>query len=321
MLKVRQTEDAKNIVTLLKAAGETTRLRLLALLTEGELSVKDFTEILGQSQPRVSRHLKLLVDAQLITRHAEGAWAYFRLSDAGPGKSLNDWLFQIVDPASTEIRRDREKLGALRDTQREQANAYFAKIAADWDKLRSLHAPDHAVEQAIIELAGDGQGRLMLDLGTGTGRMLELLGGRYENAIGIDSSREMLSIARSKIDAAGLNNVQVRLRDITDISDHAGTADLVVIHQVLHYFDDPAIALVPAAECLQPDGALLVIDFAPHDHEFLRTEQAHRRLGLSDAQMEIWARAAGLEVSQVRRFPSDSEDGLTVCLWRLERRN
>lgn len=321
MLKARPTENAQNIVTLLKAAGETTRLRLLALLTEGELSVKDFTEILGQSQPRVSRHLKLLVDAQLITRHAEGAWAYFRLSDSGPGKALNDWLFQIVDPASPDLKRDREKLLAVREGHREQANAYFAKIASDWDKLRSLHAPDSAVEQAIIDLAGDGQGRLMLDLGTGTGRMLELLGGRYQHAIGIDSSREMLAIARSKIDAAGLSNVQVRLRDITDIGDHAGTADLVVIHQVLHYFDDPAIALVPAAECLAPGGALLVVDFAPHDHEFLRSEQAHRRLGLSDDQMKIWARAAGLEVRQVRRFPSDTDGGLTVCLWRLERRN
>lgn len=321
MLKARPTQNAQNIVALLKAAGEITRLRLLALLAEGELSVKDFTEILGQSQPRVSRHLKLLVDAQLVTRHAEGAWAYFRLNDTGSGKALNDWLFQIIDPASSELRRDREKLGAVRDAHREQANAYFAKIANDWDKVRSLHAPDSAVEEAIIELAGDGQGRLMLDLGTGTGRMLEVLGGRYEHAIGIDSSREMLAIARSKVDAAGLTNVQVRLRDITDIGDHAGTADLVTIHQVLHYFDDPATALVPAADCLRPDGALLVIDFAPHNHEFLRSEQAHRRLGLSDEQMNVWARSAGLEVKQVRRFPSEKDQGLTVCLWRLERRN
>ena len=320
MLKARPTQNAQKIVTLLKAAGETTRLRLLALLAEGELSVKDFTEILGQSQPRISRHLKLLVDAQLVTRHAEGAWAYFRLSDTGAGRALNDWLFQTVDPASSELRRDREKLAAVREAHREQANAYFAKIAGDWDKLRSLHAPDSAVEAAILEMAGDGQGRLMLDLGTGTGRMLELLGERYEYAIGIDSSREMLAIARAKIDAAGLGNVQVRLRDITDIGDHAGSADLVTIHQVLHYFDDPTAALIPAAESLAAGGALLVIDFAPHNLEFLRAEQAHRRLGLSEEQMNVWARAAGLEVAQVRRFPSGQDEGLTVCLWRLERR-
>ncbi len=321
MLRARPTQNAQKIVTLLKAAGEITRLRLLALLAEGELSVKDFTEILGQSQPRVSRHLKLLVDAQLVTRNAEGAWAYFRLNDSGPGKALNDWLFQTIDPSSPELRRDREKLAAVREAHREQANAYFAKIASDWDKLRSLHAPDSAVEAAILEMAGSAQGGLMLDLGTGTGRMIELLANRFEHAIGIDSSREMLAIARSKIDAAGLSNVQVRLRDITDIGDHAGSADLVTIHQVLHYFDDPAAALVPAADCLRPEGALLVVDFAPHNLEFLRTEQAHRRLGISDEQMEVWARAAGLEVAQVRRFPSEKEQGLTVCLWRLERRS
>ncbi|WP_116654032.1 metalloregulator ArsR/SmtB family transcription factor [Pelagibacterium sediminicola] len=320
MLKARPTQNAEKIVTLLKAAGETTRLRLLALLAEGELSVKDFTEILGQSQPRISRHLKLLVDAQLVTRHAEGAWAYFRLADRGAGRALNDWLFEIVDLATPELRRDREKLAAVREAHREQANAYFAKIAGDWDKLRSLHAPDSAVEAAIVEMAGGGEGRLMLDLGTGTGRMLELLADRYEYAIGIDSSREMLAIARAKVDAAGLGNVQVRLRDITDIGDHAGSADLVIIHQVLHYFDDPAAALIPAAESLAPGGVLLVVDFAPHNLEFLRTEQAHRRLGLSDEQMNVWARAAGLEVEKVHRFPSGHDGGLTVCLWRLERR-
>lgn len=306
------------IVALLKAAGEITRLRLLALLADGELSVKDFTEILGQSQPRVSRHLKLLADANIVTRHAEGAWAYYRLVENGPGNALAEWIKMHVDANSPEMRRDKEKLAAVRLAHRAQANAYFAKIADSWDRLSSLHAPESALETAILR-AIDGRAiGLFLDLGTGTGRMLELLAPLYTQGIGIDSSREMLAVARAKLEAGGVGNAQVRLGDITELGDHAGSADLIMLHQVLHYFDDPGAALASAARCLKPGGAVLIVDFAPHGLEFLRTEQAHRRLGLSTAQMETWARAVGLTVTQFEHFPPQNADGLTVCLWRLD---
>lgn len=312
---MRQPQD---IVLLLKAAGEITRLRLLALLAQGELSVKDFTEILGQSQPRISRHLKLLADAGIVTRHAEGAWAYYRLNRERTSGALAQWVTEHVDPDAPELRRDREKLTSLREIHRERAASYFATIAQSWDRLRSLHVSEAAVEAAIVEAAGPAGAGVLLDLGTGTGRMLELLAGRYEHGIGLDSSREMLAVARAKLDAAGIDHAQVRLGDITDLDDYRGTADLVVLHQVLHYFDDPGTAVAYAGSCLRPAGRMLIVDFAPHELEFLRTEQAHRRLGMSNEQMALWARASGLDVLSCRSFPPTLADGLTVCLWVLE---
>lgn len=312
---VRHPQD---MVLLLKAAGEVTRLRLLALLAQGELSVKDFTEILGQSQPRISRHLKLLADAGLVTRHAEGAWAYYRLYREPASDGLVDWLTSNVDPQATELLRDREKLAALRQAHRDRAADYFATIAQSWDKLRNLHVADEAVEAAIIDAIGSEPVGQFLDLGTGTGRMLELLAGHYENGIGLDSSREMLAVARAKLDEGEVAHAQVRLGDITDLGDYRGQADLVMLHQVLHYFDDPGVVLGHAAACLRADGRMLIVDFAPHDHEFLRTEQAHRRLGLSDQQVEMWARASRLNAVCRQKFPSAKEGGLTVCLWVLE---
>jgi ubiquinone/menaquinone biosynthesis C-methylase UbiE/DNA-binding transcriptional ArsR family regulator len=306
-----------HIVGLLKAAGEVTRLRLLALLAQGELSVKDFTEIMGQSQPRISRHLKLLADAGLITRHAEGAWAYYRLADRDAGGALAQWLNEMLDEASPELRRDRERLNFVRAAQQERASAYFAQIAQSWDKERSLHVPEAAVEDAIVACATQKHAQVFLDLGTGTGRMLELLAPHYARGVGIDSSREMLAVARAKLDAAGITHAQVRLGDIGHLDEHARSADLVMLHQVLHYFDDPAPAIAHARATLAPKGELIVVDFAPHDLEFLRTEHAHRRLGLSNDQMANWAQTAGLAVAGTDTFPTVNGEGLTVCVWRL----
>lgn len=307
--------DSVALVGALRAAGEATRLRLLALLAEGEQSVKDLTEILGQSQPRVSRHLKLLADSGLVTRNAEGAWAYYRLAD-NDAAELAHWLVARLDQDDPERGRDLVRLAAARSAQAERAAAYFAKVAPDWDQLRRLQAPEEAIEAAILAEVGGRKARLLLDLGTGTGRMLELLRHHYEKGVGIDSSREMLNVARAKLAAAGIGNAQVRLGDITDLDVSAGRADLVVIHQVLHYFDDPGRILNAVAKTLAADGELLIVDFAPHALEFLRHEHAHRRLGLGAAQVEAWARAARLQVAALSSFPPQG-DGLTVCLWRL----
>ncbi len=309
----------EQIVGLLKAAGETTRLRLLAVLAEGELSVKDITEIVGQSQPRVSRHLKLLADAGLVSRHAEGAWAYYRLAEGGEPGQLARWLADHIDAADPLLIADKRALQRVRLEQEAAAAAFFAGVAESWDRLRGLHVPEAAIEQQILDVVGDRKLSLVLDLGTGTGRMLELLADRYTRGLGIDSSREMLGVARAKLTAAGITHAQVRLGDISAMEPGGEPADLIIFHQVLHYFDDPGRIISPARRALSPHGRMLVVDFAPHRLEFLRDEQAHRRLGISSDQMSGWADACGLASSEIKQFPSDNgKEGLTVCLWQLQ---
>jgi len=309
--------DSGTLVNVLRAAGEGTRLRLLALLCDGEHSVKDLTEILGQSQPRVSRHLKLLADAGLVSRNAEGAWAYYGLAEGGAGGDLARWLISRIDPDDADRARDRTRLETVRAVQQAQAAAYFAKVAQSWDQLRRLHVPEESVEAAILD-AVPGTVDLMLDLGTGTGRMLELLAAHYRRGIGIDASREMIAVARAKLAKAGVGHAQVRLGDIADLDANIGQAELIVVHQVLHYFDDPGRALAQARRALRPGGQMLIVDFAPHELEFLRTHHAHRRLGLSEAQMTGWACASGLRVAALKTFPPTNGEGLTVCLWHLQ---
>ena len=310
------------LVNVLKAAGEDTRLRLLALLADGDHSVKDLTEILDQSQPRVSRHLKLLADAGLVQRHAEGAWAYYRLAPDGQGAELARWLTARVDPNDPDRKRDRARQAEARAEQQAIAADYFAKVADSWDLLKTLHVPEAAVEAAVLAELGGRTVDLLVDLGTGTGRMLEVLAPAYKRGVGVDSSREMLAVARSRLAAAGITHAQVRLGDIGTLDPAIGPADVVVIHQVLHYFDDPGRMLAQARRLLKPGGEILIVDFAPHDLEFLRSEHAHRRLGLSQEQMQDWAAMAGLDVLAMREFPSENKDrGLTVCLWHLGDRN
>jgi ubiquinone/menaquinone biosynthesis C-methylase UbiE/DNA-binding transcriptional ArsR family regulator len=313
-------DASSELVEILRAAGETTRLRLLALLADGEQSVKDLTEILGQSQPRVSRHLKLLADAGLVRRHAEGAWAYYGFADSGTGADLARWAVGRLNPEDPERLRDRLRLGDLRRTQQALANAYFSKVAQSWDQLRQLHVPEEAVEAAVLAGFGNDSVDVLLDLGTGTGRMLELLAAHYRRGIGLDSSRDMLAVARAKLAAAGAAHAQVRLGDVLDLDPALPVADRILLHQVLHYFDDPGRVIQGAARLLGPRGEMLVVDFAPHELEFLRAHHAHRRLGLSVAQIEGWARAAQLDIVEYTSFPPDGKDeGLTVCLWRLAR--
>jgi len=314
--------DTTDMVGLLRAAGETTRLRLLALLADGEQSVKDLTEILGQSQPRVSRHLKLLADVGLVHRNAEGAWAYYGLAASGAGADLANWLIGRLSETDPDRLRDRKRLESVRLAQAEQAASYFAKVADSWDLLRTLHVPEEAVEAAIVGALGGQVVDTLIDLGTGTGRMLELLAGHYRRGIGIDASREMIAVARAKLAACAIGHAQVRLGDIGDLDGTALRADIIVVHQVLHYFDDPGRVLAQARRALKPGGQMLIVDFAPHGLEFLRTHHAHRRLGIGEAQMVAWAHAAGLSADMLQSFPpTNAEEGLTVCLWRLTDEN
>ncbi len=299
----------------LEAAGEVTRLRLLGLLCEADLTVSELVGILGQSQPRISRHLKLLVDAGLAERRREGAWAFFRLAEPG-GSLARDLIGRVVADDPT-LASDRARLELAREARRKQAAAYFAAQAAEWDRIRAMHAPDAQVEAAILDLVGEAPVQRLLDLGAGTGRMLELLAPRAARAVGVDLSPDMLNLARARVAEHGLRNVQLRQGDVYAPPAELGAYDLVVIHQVLHFLDDPGRALAEAARLLRPGGRLIVVDFAAHEEESLREHFAHRRLGFSGEEIAQWMTEAGLSLVETRRIEPDARETgkLTVVVW------
>ena len=302
----------------LKAAGEPTRLRLLALLRENDLSVGELVQVLGQSQPRLSHHLKNLSEAGLAERLPEGAFVFYRAARSGAGAAFLDQLFSQTRPDAPEFRQDRDKLREVIAARAASAEAYFSSIAETWDSLRALHFPNDAIEAALLDLAGPGPYRRVVDFGTGTGRMLLLFSGRAAESEGIDFSHRMLTVARANLERAGVSNSRVRFGDVTAAPFEDASADLLIVHQVLHYLDTPGDAIAEAARVLMPGGRLLVIDFAPHDLEFLRAEHGHRRLGVRHDALTDWAAQAGLTLEAPCSFdpPTPGAPGLTVNIWR-----
>ncbi|MEO1067109.1 MAG: metalloregulator ArsR/SmtB family transcription factor [Pseudomonadota bacterium] len=310
----------EDLLTRLKAASEATRLRLLALLTQCELTVSDLTTILGQSQPRISRHLKLLSDAGIIERYPEGAWVYYRLKDTGPGASLIANLLSDLDKSDPQLLRDRERLDEVRTTHARLANDYFDATAREWDDVRGRHVPEDAVEAAMLSMFDGEMFKNHLDVGTGTGRMIELFNDRTERSVGIDANPRMLSIARNKL-ANHVGQVQVRQADVYNLAFQGAVIgpvyDLVTIHQVLHYLDDPALALREVSRVTAPGGKWIIVDFAPHTLEFMRVDYAHRRLGFSDEQMVSWLDAVGMTALKSEKLEPETVSGedLTVTVW------
>lgn len=316
------TGDARDLTATLdalRAIAEATRLRIVAVLRHGELTVTDLTEILGQSQPRVSRHLKLLVDAGVVVKHREGTWAFFRLVDDDVVRRLVDASIDPVADTDRTVAADLARLDVVRRRRADAAREYFEQIAPIWDEERSLHADAGTVEAAVLEAIGDAPLGHVLDLGTGTGRMLQLLAARAERAVGLDASHSMLSVARANLERIGATdgrrNWELRQGDVYSPPLDRSSFDLVIVHQVLHYLDDPARAIAEAAHLLAPGGRLVVVDLAPHHHDFLRAA-AHRRLGFTHDQLRDWFTQAGLDCPTIVDVePPAGDDGLTVTIW------
>lgn len=309
------------LLTALRAAAEPTRLRILALLARAELTVTELTRILDQSQPRVSRHLKLMCEAGLLERSQEGSWAFYRAADSGTGGRTAKAVLRLMGQEQAESARDLERLELIKAEHVEEAAGYFRENAAKWDVIRNLYMANDAVEQALLDAVGD-MARDLLDVGTGTGQVLRLLGHRVSRGLGIDGSREMLAVARANLESANLFHCQVRQGDILALPVSDACMDVVTIHHVLHFLDDPGRAIREAARTLRPEGRALIVDFAPHEAEVLRTEHAHRRLGFSDEEIRAWCRAAGLSKVVMQHFDEAARIGermLTVCLWNARR--
>ena len=297
----------------LQALADSTRLRIVALLRLMELSVGELAQVLGQSQPRVSRHLKILADAGVLERRKEGSWVFLTLTDA----ERVEPMFALIDAWSDDATQalfasDAARTDAIRSERAEAAGRYFAGHAEVWDQIRSLHVAESEVERAIDRTLGRRSLGRLVDIGTGTGRMIELLAPRATQAIGIDRSSEMLRLARVKLEAAGIAS-SLRQGDMYALPLPDGAADNVIIHQVLHYAHSPAAAIAEAARVLSPGGTLLVVDFAAHDREELRATDAHIRLGFEDEAMAGWYASAGLNIDHIEHLRGGE---LTVTLWR-----
>jgi ubiquinone/menaquinone biosynthesis C-methylase UbiE len=309
------------LIAMLRAAGDPTRLRLLLLLRQAELTVSELIEIVGQSQPRVSRHLKLLCEARLLERFKEGSWVFYRASEQGKGAQFAAAIAEIAAPDSAILESDRKRLATVRETRAAEAAAFFKANAAQWERIRALHAPEKDVEAAIVRHIAATPLNLLLDAGTGTGRMLELLSPYVKRAIGVDVSAEMLAIARDRLARARVSHSQVRLGDVYRLPFANGSAlqgfDAVLFHQVLHYLDDPAAAVAEAARVMRAGGRLLIADFAPHEFEFLRSDFAHRRLGFADREVQGWFQAAGLKPLANEAIAA-GKNKLTVKIWLAE---
>jgi ArsR family transcriptional regulator len=296
-----------------RSLADPTRLRILNLLRAMELSVGELAQVLGQSQPRVSRHVRILIEAGLAERRKEGSWVFLSLG----ARDRVEPLFQALDRWAGEDGDDRwaladaARLAAVRADRAAAAERYFAARAKDWDRIRSLHVAETEVEAAIARAVADRPLGRLVDVGTGTGRMLELFAGRAEHALGVDRSPEMLRLARVKLAQAGLG-AELRQGDMYALPLPAGAADTVILHQVLHYAQQPSAAVAEAARLLAPDGRLLIVDFAPHEREELRTTDAHTRLGFADETILTYLEAAGLDGEVVERLEGGE---LTVTIW------
>ena len=305
---------------LLRALADPTRLRIMRLLSAMELAVRELAQVLGQSQPRVSRHIRILCEAGLVERRKEGAWVFLRNSLQEPeAPLLAKATAQLLDAAEQDdagfaqvCREDRLQLSAIRSSREAMAEAYFARHAGEWDQLRNLHAPDEPVEAALVSaLSAASLGRV-LDVGTGTGRIAELLAGKADHVTGLDKSPEMLRMARARLQGFPADRVDLVQGEFTDLPFAPGDFDTVLFHQVLHYAQEPGVVLAEAARVVQPGGRLAVVDFASHDREELRERHAHARLGFSDEQMQALFADAGFD-SDVPLTLSGSP--LTVKIW------
>lgn len=316
-------------VSVLKAAAEPTRLRILMLLARHELTVKDLTNVLGQSQPRISRHLKLLAEAGLIDRFREGGWVNLRLCQPVAGSGIPQTILNWLDPNDPLLRRDMERAQEVIEQRTREAQAFFEKHAGAWDEIRARHMDEARVEAAMHRMLGSGPFELFVDLGTGTGRVLELFASAYARGIGIDANQAMLGYARSRLEAGHLEHAQVRHGDICNLVLPDNSADAIAMHQVLNVIGDPCSAIREAARILAPGGRMLVADFAPHDHEALRAQFAHTHLGISPDTFAEWIADAGLHLlsteavspPESRRSGGDCRDtaALTVLLWLAEK--
>jgi SAM-dependent methyltransferase len=300
----------------LGAAADPSRLRLLAICSQGEWTVSELVQILGQSQPRTSRHLKILAEAGLLDRFREGGWVFYRRAQSGEGARLARSLCRLLPGSDAALRLDQRRVEAVREARRRQAERFFGERAEAWDSERALAVDPAAVEAELRDLFARERPANLLDIGTGTGRVLQVLAGQIGFGLGIDLSHDMLAVARANLDRREARNCQVRHGDMYQLALPDGSFAAVTVHQVLHFADDPFAALAEAARVLAPGGRLVVVDLAHHEVERLREQSGHRRLGFGDEEIGRWFKELGLVPDEQRRLAGPE---LIVVVWTARR--
>ncbi|HEX3574743.1 MAG TPA: metalloregulator ArsR/SmtB family transcription factor [Rhodopila sp.] len=300
----------EHLLASLRAAAEPTRLRLLALAARGAFCVMEFTEILGQSQPRLSRHLKLLCDCGLLDRVREGANVWFALPTGDDGALARELVARLPAEDPT-LEADRRQAARVLAERARVASESFRQKGADWDEMRALELPAQAVEDALLALIPPDPGGRLLDIGTGTGRVLELLAPRVRQALGVDASKAMLALARSRLSGMAFAHCAVRQADMYRLPLADQSFDTVVLQMVLHHAEDPAGAVAEAARVLRVGGRMIVIDLAAHDRGELVARLAHRWPGFADPAMQALLAGAGLRWSKASTIAGP----LNTCVW------
>lgn len=305
--------DTLQLLGALRAAGEPTRLRLLTLCNLGELSVSELTQIVGQSQPRVSRHLKMLVEGGLLERFREGAMVFYRPCDRGQLSRLVNLIMELLPEDDAEVQRDLRRLEQVKSRRAEQAQRYFSENADQWNEIRTLHVRERDVEKALLSVIGRQPIEDFLDIGTGTGRMLVLVADLVTRGLGVDISSEMLNVARDSFEKQNLRHVHVRKGDMYNMPVENLSIDVATLHMVLHFSSDASSVIAEASRVLKPGGRLVIVDFAQHHEEHLRHEHQHYRLGFSDAEIEKLFVEQAMHAGETITLEGDP---LSVKIWQ-----
>lgn len=308
--------DLEQLLDGVRAAADPSRLRLLAICSQGEWTVSELVQILGQSQPRTSRHLKILAEAGLLDRFREGGWVFYRRAQEGGGARLARSLCRLLPDRDPALLLDQRRLEQVREARRQQAERFFDGSARAWDSERDLAVDGTMVEAALRELFVAERVASLIDIGTGTGRILQVLAGQIGYGLGIDLSHDMLAVARANLDMREARNCQVRHGDMYQLPLSDGAFAAAILHQVLHFADDPFAVLAEACRVLMPGGRLVVVDLAHHESERLREHKRHRRLGFADEEIAGWFCELGLVPEEPVRLPGPE---LTVVIWAARR--
>ena len=306
----------ESVANILKVLGHPERLRILALLSRGELTVSELTQILGLSQPRITQYINSLESAGIIERLKEGSWVFSRLRRGNASvTALVATTLNALPQDDTILLSDQKRLIDVRKKRAEAADAFFASVANDIGQLGDEYLPQSDIETAMRDIAGQGPFDFMVDLGTGTGRVLDVFADRIARGTGIDNNTDMLKVARHRLAMAGHSHISVRQGDLHSTPIEAESADLVTLHQVLHYLDDPAEAISEAARLLGPSGTLLLVDFEAHEQDSFRRDYAHRRLGFNDADISGWTAQVGLRFLPSRLIDNAGPSRPRVKVW------